>query len=139
MKKFLKNHKGVTMVEVLLTVAMLAIVVAPCLSAFVVAQRGNVLAKQTFDSYTVAANLIEELKSLDDMTLPERLDNEEYTVNGVKINDHDGVYVIYEAVNDSNDTLAYYVVWIYNGEDDNYAKNEADVPEGYILKGVITP
>ena len=106
MKKFLKNHKGVTMVEVLLTVAMLAIVVAPCLSAFVVAQRGNVLAKQTFDSYTVAANLIEELKSLDDMTLPERLDNEEYTVNGVKINDHDGVYVIYEAV-DSNETLAY--------------------------------
>ena len=62
MKKFLKNHKGVTMVEVLLTVAMLAIVVAPCLSAFVVAQRGNVLAKQTFDSYTVAANLIEELQ-----------------------------------------------------------------------------
>ena len=139
MKKFLKNHKGVTMVEVLLTVAMLAIVVAPCLSAFVVAQRGNVLAKQTFDSYTVAANLIEELKSLDDMTLPERLDNEEYTVNGVKINDHDGVCVIYEAVNDSNGTLAYYVVWIYNGEEDNYAKDEADVPEGYILKGVITP
>ena len=139
MKKFLKNHKGVTMVEVLLTVAMLAIVVAPCLSAFVVAQRGNVLAKQTFDSYTVAANLIEELKSLDDMTLPERLDNEEYTVNGVKINDHDGVCVIYEAVNDSNGTLAYYVVWIYNGEEANYAKDEADVPEGYILKGVITP
>ena len=46
MRKLLKNHKGLTMVEVLVTVALLAIVIVPCLSSFVVAQRGNVLAKQ---------------------------------------------------------------------------------------------
>ena len=51
MRKFWKNHKGVTMVEVLVTVAILAIVVAPCLSAFVMAQRGNVKAAEAQAAY----------------------------------------------------------------------------------------
>ena len=63
MRKLLKNHRGVSMVEVLLTVAILAIVVAPCLAAFVTAQRGNVLAKETAAQYTEASNLMEELKA----------------------------------------------------------------------------
>lgn len=63
MRKLLKNHRGVSMVEVLITVAILAIVVAPCLAAFVTAQRGNVLAKETAAQYTEASNLMEELKA----------------------------------------------------------------------------
>ncbi len=62
MRKLWKNHKGVTMIEVLVTVAILAIVVAPCLSAFVMAQRGNVRAAEVTNTYTAASNLMEELK-----------------------------------------------------------------------------
>lgn len=63
MRRLWKNHKGVTMMEVMVTVAILGIVVVPCLSSFVVAQRGNVRAKQTYGEYTEAANLMEELKA----------------------------------------------------------------------------
>ena len=62
MRRFFKNQQGITMIEVLVTVAILAIVVVPCLSAFVMAQKGNVKAAQTADAYTAAANLMEELK-----------------------------------------------------------------------------
>ena len=62
MRMLWKNHKGVTMIEVLVTVAILAIVVAPCLSAFVMAQRGNVKAAEVTNAYTTASNLMEELK-----------------------------------------------------------------------------
>ena len=74
MRKFLKNQKGVTMMEVLVTVALLAIVVVPCLSSFVMAQKGNVLAAQTYNEYTAAQNLMEELKSDGDAVTPDTLD-----------------------------------------------------------------
>ncbi len=62
MKKFLKNQKGITMMEVLVTVGLLAIVIVPCLSSFVMAQRGNALASQVYYEYTEAQNLMETLK-----------------------------------------------------------------------------
>ena len=149
MKKFFNNHKGVTMIEVLVTVAILAIVVAPCLSAFVMAQRGNVKAAETQATYTAAANLIEELKGIaraeqDDAEqddagqdvakrLAERLDDN-YTVDGTKVNQNDGVHVVYK------DCDTYWNVWVYAGEDTNLALETDDpVPDGYILKGVIAP
>lgn len=135
MRKFWKNHKGVTMVEVLVTVAILAIVVAPCLSAFVMAQRGNVKAAEAQAAYTAAANLMEELKGLPIGSIPDRLDNDK----SKEINAGDGVHVIYEPVEKPDDTIAYYTVWIYNGEGDNTVKVEETVPDGYILKGVIAP
>lgn len=63
MRMFWKNQKGVTMIEVLVTVGLLAIIIVPCLSSFVVAQRGNALAEQTYNEYTQASNLMEELKA----------------------------------------------------------------------------
>ena len=137
MKKFFNNHKGVTMIEVLVTVAILAIVVAPCLSAFVMAQRGNVKAAETQATYTAAANLIEELKGIaraeqDDAEqdvaerLAERLDD--------NYNQNDGVHVVYK------DCDTYWNVWVYAGEGTNrLLETDAPVPDGYILKGVIAP
>lgn len=63
MRIFWKNQKGVTMIEILVTVGLLAIIIVPCLSSFVVAQRGNALAEQTYNEYTQASNLMEELKA----------------------------------------------------------------------------
>ena len=141
MRKFLKNHNGVTMVEVLVTVAILAIVVAPCLSAFVMAQRGNVKAAETQAAYTSAANLMEELKGLPDVDSVAIRLNMNYPEDSTeKANANDGVYVIYQAVkNESTDNTQYYRVWIYPGEDANQQLESDTAPDGYLLKGVIAP
>ena len=132
MRKFLKNQKGVTMIEVLVTIAILAIVVTPCLSAFVMAQRGNVKAAETKQAYTAAANLMEELKGLADLEKIEiRLSND-YSVDDVKVNKNDGIHVIYEKKTN------YVEVWIYNGEADNKLKTDDEAPsQDYLIKGVI--
>jgi len=147
MRKLLKNHKGLTMVEVLVTVALLAIVIVPCLSSFVVAQRGNVLAKQTFDEYTAAANLMEDLKGCTDgATLLSRL-SMDYEVAGVKVNALDDIRVVYyihsvAGENEGESVLQYIELWIYAGEGDNeeiYIPEDVANQTGYILKGVIAP
>ena len=124
MRRFFKNQQGITMIEVLVTVAILAIVVVPCLSAFVMAQKGNVKAAQTTDAYTEAANLMEELKG-----------------GIVEFGDNDRIV---REVEENNITItaarenkgSYDIVKIYLG---NYPES-ADLPDGEpILKGVIVP
>ena len=124
MKKFIKNHKGVTMVEVLVTVAMLAIVVAPCLSSFVMAQRGNVKAAEAQAAYTAAANLMEELKGLS-------ADKIEDAIEKAKDKDDDGISVF------SNFNEKYYVITIYAGELQEQPAADSGVEP--LLKGVIAP
>ena len=122
MKRLWKNHKGVTMMEVLVTVGILAIVVVPCLSSFIVAQHGNVLAKQTYNEYTEAANLIEELKGMTDEQFVQRLN----TVMGIE---DDNLTVRYDDMGD------YYEVRIYAGE----LTKEQIAATDPIIKGVIAP
>lgn len=127
MKKFLNNHKGVTMIEVLITVAILAIVVTPCLSAFVMAQRGNVKAAETQAAYTAAANLMEELKGADS----ERIDN--IVNNGPQYDQNANITVFI----DKNMEKSYYTVTIYEGD---WTGNDVVLPPEYhLLKGVIVP
>ncbi len=131
MRKLLKNHKGLTMVEVLVTVALLAIVIVPCLSSFVVAQRGNVLAKQTFDEYTAAANLMETLKGCE---------NSDHVVNMIQHDfnrDSDGIHLGYRCHVNPN----YVEVWVFKGEGNNKAdlSGEEINSKELILKGVIAP
>ena len=134
MRMLWKNHKGVTMIEVLVTVAILAIVVAPCLSAFVMAQRGNVKAAEVTNAYTAASNLMEELKGLPIESVESRLKGQEE-----KPNQNDGIYVIYEKVTDDEKGFTYYQIWVYAGEAENREKGVDPVSDGYILKGVIAP
>lgn len=134
MRRLWKNHKGVTMMEVLVTVGLLAIVVVPCLSSFVVAQRGNVLADQTYHEYTYAANLVEELKGVyveEGQTWKEAVakklasaqENESYNISA---------FVKFVEFADGD---PYCEISIYTGE-------HADPPDNdelLILKGVIAP
>lgn len=122
MRRLLKNHKGVTMMEVMVTVAILGIVVAPCLSSFVIAQRGNVLAKQTYGEYTLAANLMEELKASDDVG---------NLLEEIKANRNDGIDVMYQ-----HNDAGYYEVTILTGEPEEGQEQSAGK---IILKGVIAP
>ena len=124
MRKFLKNQKGITMMEVLVTVALLAIVVVPCLSSFIVAQRGNVLAEQTYNEYTKASNLMEELKSLEFAKVEEALDT-------IKADRQDGIDIVY-----TDDSQGYYQVTVLVGEPEDGQENSDGK---IILVGVITP
>lgn len=141
MKGFLKNQKGVTMMEVLVTVALLAIVVVPCLSAFVMAQRGNVLAAQTYNEYTAAQNLMEDLKGLDDV--PAVLDKltikKDDQGQDILKDYNDVIYVIYN----HEENTDYVTVWIFKGAGKNAlydVNNENQLTESeLILKGVIAP
>lgn len=126
MRKFLKNQKGVTMIEVLVTIAILAIVVTPCLSAFVMAQRGNVKAAETKQAYTAAANLMEELKGGTPKTIEEII--EEQGAN--KLYDAEKNITVFF---DKEEGTQYYVVSIYTGE--HSSKPDSDVEP--IVKGVI--
>ena len=122
MRRFWNNQKGVTMIEVLVTIAILAIVVTPCLSAFVMAQRGNVKAAETQQAYTAAANLMEELKG--------NLGN----IDGTDVlYDSDKIITAFLTPQEENE-LEYYIVTIYAGEYE-------EIPEGVepILEGVIAP
>ena len=157
MRKLLKNHRGVSMVEVLITVAILAIVVAPCLAAFVTAQRGNVLAKETAAQYTEASNLMEELKAaaqdpnVDGLTsLTDYISN--YNYNGASL--HIKYQIIDEPItkqepetpemheevpqNPTSHVVSqvkkFVKVWICSGVRDDQVP-----PSDYILSGVITP
>lgn len=139
MKKFIKNHKGVTMMEVLVTVALLAIVIVPCLSSFVMAQKGNALAAQTQNEYTQAQNLMEELKAIPSNNdvetwkgkIIEKINATTTDAGGNPIND--GISVFYDYDNSHN----YYEVRIYAGEFEEEPTGEgADQP---IIKGVIAP
>ena len=125
MRKFLKNQKGITMMEVLVTVALLAIVVVPCLSSFIVAQRGNVLAEQTYNEYTKASNLVEELKSLEFAEVDDELER-------IKSDRQDGIDVVYEY----NSTDDYYQVTVLVGEPEDGQENSDGKS---ILVGVIAP
>lgn len=157
MRKLLKNHRGVSMVEVLITVAILAIVVAPCLAAFVTAQRGNVLAKETAAQYTEASNLMEKLKAAAQDPNGDGLTNltndiSRYNYNGASL--HIKYQVIDEPITKQEpetpemheeapqnptshvvfQVKTYVNVWICSGVRDDQVP-----PSDYILSGVITP
>ena len=132
MRKLLKNHKGVTMIEVLVTVAILAIVVVPCLSAFVMAQRGNVKAKETFETYTAAANLMESWKS--ERAVPNDFFGEtieEGVLYRAYIEEED---LTVTCLRDKEVGLDYYIITIYAG---NWVEGDPQLPSEYLIKGVV--
>lgn len=136
MRKFLKNQKGVTMMEVLVTVALLAIVVVPCLSSFVMAQKGNVLAAQTYNEYTAAQNLMEELKGVQIPSGSNWVESVNTLLVSAKSNKQDGISVyetFYDDDIDGDDD--YCVIEIFAGEHESKPHND----EGLIVKGVIAP
>ncbi|MDD6193611.1 MAG: type II secretion system protein [Lachnospiraceae bacterium] len=71
------NHKGFTLLELLIAVAILAIIVVPILSAFLISVQTNAKAKDKQNASIAASNVVEDIKGRDmeriiaDMTLKE--------------------------------------------------------------------
>jgi prepilin-type N-terminal cleavage/methylation domain-containing protein len=60
-----KNNKGITLVELIVTVAILAIIVLPLLRAFVVSAKTNAKAKEKLRTTELAQNIMEGLEASD--------------------------------------------------------------------------
>lgn len=67
--KIYKNNSGFTMIELLISVAILALIVIPILNSFLMSARLNAKAKQKHKATIVAENIMEKLKanSLEDI------------------------------------------------------------------------
>ncbi|MBE6675534.1 MAG: type II secretion system protein [Ruminococcaceae bacterium] len=129
MKKFLKNQKGITMMEVLVTVGLLAIVIVPCLSSFVMAQRGNALASQVYYEYTEAQNLMETLKGIPVPEGEDGLDAWNEEINRTLADaQSDYIAIDKNEVLDGDGNFLYYTIDIKNKRDGEL-----------ILEGVIAP
>lgn len=59
-----KKNQGFSLVELIVTIAILAIVVAPLLNAFVVSARTNAKAKERLRTTTIAQNIMEGVEKL---------------------------------------------------------------------------
>lgn len=58
-----KDNKGMTLIELLVAITMLAVVISPFMKTFVISARQNNKARETFRATTVAQNLMEGLEA----------------------------------------------------------------------------
>lgn len=78
----LRNNKGISLVELIVTVAILAVIVLPLLRAFVVSANTNAKAKERLRTTEVAQNIMEgfELESLESVAYQMNYPTNEFTL-----------------------------------------------------------
>lgn len=76
-----KNNKGFSLLELLVSITILAVVMIPMLHSFITSARANAKAKKVMEATTVAQNIMEEIKSDD---LSDYLTKYSFTKNTVK-------------------------------------------------------
>ena len=62
MRKLKNDDRGVTLVEIIVSIAILAIIVLPFLNAFVTATKTNVKAKNEMNATHLATNIMEGIE-----------------------------------------------------------------------------
>ena len=68
MKKIF-NQKGLTLIEIIVTLAVLGIVIAPLMSMFVASQKVNVESRKEYDALQLAQKYMEEIKAMDSLSI----------------------------------------------------------------------
>jgi len=63
--KILFNKKGLTLIEIIVTLAVLGIVIAPLMSMFVTSQKINVESRKEYEALQFAQKYMEEIKAMD--------------------------------------------------------------------------
>ncbi len=75
MKLIISNNRGMTLVELVVTIAVLGILIAPVTSMFVFSAKINMAASNEFKAAMLAQSYMEEIKSM------EELDTQKYVYN----------------------------------------------------------
>ena len=68
MKKIF-NQRGLTLIEIIVTLAVLGVVVAPLMSMFVTSQKVNVESKKEYEALQLAQKYMEEIKAMDSLSM----------------------------------------------------------------------
>lgn len=88
--KILFNKKGLTLIEIIVTLAVLGIVIAPLMSMFVTSQKINVESRKEYEALQFAQKYMEEIKAMDptlDISFFSSYDYED-TSDGGKLTGH---------------------------------------------------
>ena len=67
--KRILNQKGLTLVEIIVTLAVLGIVIAPLMSMFVTSQKVNVESRKEYEAIQLAQKYMEEIKAMDTISI----------------------------------------------------------------------
>ena len=98
----LKKNKGMSLIEVLISVAILAMIVAPILGVFHASLRNTVFSQRLIDGTYIAQSIIEEYRGMDYETLA-------YTPPHINPHDSDG-----DGMSDCYVRVRYYPVGSHN-------------------------
>ena len=63
LRKFKDDNRGITLVELIVSIAILAIIVLPFLNAFVTATKTNVKARNKMNATHLATNIMEGIEN----------------------------------------------------------------------------
>lgn len=77
------NHGGFSLVELLVSITILAIIVVPLLNSFVTAARTNAKAKRVMEATTSGQNLMEQIKSMSGPELVEEYFQDSMTTDDI--------------------------------------------------------
>lgn len=96
------NNKGLTLIEIIVTIAVLGVVVSPLMSMFITSQKINNEGDKEFKKLQVAQRFLEDVKSLYVLSDIEKLEYNDY--NGTKkyISNGEGYKLEYSSYEDLN-------------------------------------
>jgi len=130
-----KYKAGFTVIEVLLSIAIIGIIASICLPIFALSAKTNRQTEQTLDSTYLGQNAMEEVYYLSKSIPYDELANHEYTYDeGKYIYSYEydnGKYLIIE-IEKENDDLVRVIVKVYDNKDMN--KLETQYESLYIWK-----
>jgi len=111
MKKFIKNQKGLTLIEVLVGIAIIGIIASAFLFAIATASKANIISDEKATAESLARSQFEAIKQ-----------------EGYKTTEGENSYVIYTKISDIPE---HYEIFSYNW---NYEEGEKELdPDGYII------
>ncbi len=127
MSRLLKNNKGFTLVEIIITIAILSIIIIPIYSLFLTSAKANNMSVHKLNATMIAQSYMEELKAKETI----RLDGFNYTYDQfIDIKQGKAFYI--ESIND-NGNQRLYDVELQISETDYKFEEQEDISQSDLL------
>ncbi|EOD01521.1 type IV pilus modification PilV family protein [Caldisalinibacter kiritimatiensis] len=73
MNRLLKNNKGFTLIEIVITIAIFSIIIVPLYSLFITAAKANNISANKLNATIIAQSYMEELKAIDTIEYEDKI------------------------------------------------------------------